>query len=194
MKKPKKYKLISNEKEIKGNIWDFIGIADGLVIPINLCMRNEKNVMGAGLAKELLERFPDIDHSIYWVYDNFGTYVHIMCSFPDAYSFNWTRVLTFPTKPAWIRVKNSKLNVLPKYRNKVKPGTDIPGWMGYSDLGLIKKSSQQLRNFISTVNWQRVIMPKVGCGYGGLSWKDVKEILIEVGLYQMDAVTFVEKG
>jgi len=38
------------------------------------------------------------------------------------------------------------------------------------------------------------MLPKVGTGKGELEWKDVKEVLKEVGLYQMDEVTIIEKG
>jgi len=199
----KKHKLIpSIEKEIKGNIWDYIGKCDAMCIPINLYMKDEKNIMGAGLAKELKERYPEIPHSIFFIYNNFGFDIHILMTEHLTKSknniitgINTTLILGFPTKPEWIRVNKSRSNVLPYYKTKpfVFAGKDIPGYMGYSDLKLIKKSATILKRKIEITGW-KVILPKVGTGKGELEWKNVKKVLEEVGLYQMNEVTIIEKG
>lgn len=199
--KPKKHKLSYQlNKEITGNIWDYIGKVDGICITINLYFKDGKNIMGAGIAKEAKERYPGIDHNIAFVHDTFGAEMcHIMqCDMSNPHQIGGTKIITFPTKPAWIRVNKSKSNVLPFYRTKpfVFAGRDIPGYMGYSDLRLIKKSAASLRYVLDALRnlWKIVLIPRPGCSHGGLDWEDVKEVLIEDGLYNMDQVTFISKG
>lgn len=205
MKKPKRFNLISQfEKEIKGNIWDFMGECNVICITINLFMKNGKNIMGAGIAKEAKDRFEGIDHDIAFVYDTFGFGTYLMATEYRTKrkgdiitGINCTHIFTFPTKPAWIRVNKSRSNVLPYYRTKpfVFAGKDIPGYMGYSDIELIKKSASSLKSMIeASMFLKRVILPKPGCSHGGLKWEDVREELKEVGLYQLDAIQFIEKG
>jgi hypothetical protein len=200
MKKPKRFKLTSNfEKEMVGNIWDYIGKVDGICITINLYFKDGKNIMGAGIAKEAKERYPGIDHDIAFTHDTFGMEtIHIIkCDLSNPKKIGGTKIITFPTKPAWIRVNKSKSNVLPFYRTKpfVFSGKDIPGYMGYSDLRLIKKSAENLRYVLDALRglWQRVLIPKPGCSNGGLQWDDVKAVLKEDGLYHLDQVTFISK-
>lgn len=201
MKKPKKYKLTYQlDKEIIGNIWDYIGKVDAICITINLYFKDGKNIMGAGIAKEAKERYPEIDHSIAFVHDTFGSEMcHIIkCDMSDPYRIGGTKIITFPTKPAWIRVNKTKSNVLPFYRIKpfVTVGKDIPGYMGYSDIDLIKKSAATLRYTLDALRnlWSCVLIPRPGCSHGGLKWEDVKEVLKEDGLYNMNQVTFISKG
>lgn len=185
------------EKEFKGNIWTFINKANAICIPINLCIKNNTLIMGAGLAKEAKDRYLELDKDTAYIYDNFGFDVHhLRLHFDKKTKHIITHILGFPTKPNWIRVRRDYSNVLPYYRNHnyVVPGKDIPGYMGYSDLSLIKKSATLLKNRIETMGWNMVICPKIGCGYGGLEWKKVKKILIEIGLYYMDEIYFIERG
>jgi hypothetical protein len=192
-----KYFLIPKvEKEFKGNIWSFLNKANAICITINLHIKNNDLIMGAGIAKEAKDRYPGIEKNAAWIYDNFGFDIHTLKTHLDKNTklIN-THILGFPTKPNWIRVKQDYSNILPYYRNYnfVVSGKDIPGYMGYSDLSLIEKSAIKLKNLIETMGWNMVICPKVGCGYGGLEWKNVKTILINVGLYHMDEIFFIEK-
>jgi len=51
-------------------------------------------------------------------------------------------------------------------------------WKDKADLELIETSCKQLNKLILKRNWRRVLLPKPGCGNGGLNWKkEVRKIV-----------------
>lgn len=48
---------------------------------------------------------------------------------------------------------------------------EVPG------LGLIERSCQELLALTDRRNWPRVVVPRPGCGGGGLDWQEVRPIL-----------------
>jgi hypothetical protein len=45
------------------------------------------------------------------------------------------------------------------------------------DLRLIARSAKELRDLTDRSGWLQVVVPRPGCGGGGLSWKDVQQLL-----------------
>jgi hypothetical protein len=132
-------------KEIKGNLFDHIGVADAICITTNGTLRHDgRAVMGRGCALAAVQRWPHISTIL-------GD--HIALSGNGVYSLivdKSTMVLSFP-------VKNN--------------------WWEKADIDLIKRSARDLMAIADAENWEKVILPRPGCGNGKLSWNQVRETI-----------------
>ena len=54
-------------------------------------------------------------------------------------------------------------------------------WHELADLELIAQSARELVSFADVMGWKRVVLPRPGCGNGGLKWESqVRPILLSV--------------
>lgn len=109
---------------------------------------NMVGVMGAGLALECKLRYPE-------VFENYVEQCKKSTLWPILYTFKnrEKNILLFPTK-----------------RNfKNKSSIDLIKEI----LGLMNQCNEPIINY-----YESLAIPKLGCGLGGLDWKEVKPIII----------------
>ena len=73
---------------------------------------------------------------------------HVMPIWPNADRTEW--IVSFPVKEHW--------------RDK-------------ADLALIARSCEELTEWVDFCEWETILLPRPGCGAGGLRWDTVKPVL-----------------
>lgn len=120
----------------------FVTNADILVNPVN-CV----GVMGAGLALQFKNRFPD-NYRVYrnWCQSGDAT-IGKLCFYKTN---NNQIIINFPTKDHW------------RYKSKYE----------YIEKGLIT-----LQKYVNNIYVKSIAIPPLGCGLGGLEWDKVVKLI-----------------
>ena len=50
-------------------------------------------------------------------------------------------------------------------------------WFENADIKLIEQSANQLVKLADNNNWNKILIPRPGCGNGNLKWSNVKPVL-----------------
>jgi hypothetical protein len=127
--------------ETLGDIWEHAERADIIVITTNGSLtRDSRAVIGRGVAKQAVLRFPGIAAKLGGLLAEQGSHVfYLGCG-----------IVSFPVEEtAWSQ----------------------------PDLRIIARSAEELRQLADRSGWLRVVVPRPGCGGGGLAWKDVQPLL-----------------
>ncbi len=147
-------------KEARGNLWDFP--ATFRVITTNgTIKRNGAVVMGRGCAMEARDRFPMLDQELgHRIQHSGGNHVHVLSN----------GIISFPVKH---------------------------NWWEQADPELIERSARELQEFAldfdgafgvdSAISF---VMPRPGCGNGGLTWDAVKPIIEPILDDRFTVITF----
>lgn len=164
-------------KLIYGNLWD--QQADAICITTNGFIKsNGECVMGRGCALEAAKRFKQLPTLLANAIKKRGNVVNPLGKFINQGSP--TVILSFPVKPD-IQITQDPNQIVQHIRGKLKPDRSgnyhIPGWACKASLEIIEQSCQQLVHITNTLNFQKVIVPRPGVGYGELQWEDVQPIL-----------------
>ncbi len=157
-------------KELTGNLFNYIGLADAICITTNGFVKsNGECVMGKGCAKTVTELFPGIAKVLGDSIKSDGNVVIPLLSKKG------TVICTFPVKSVSELFTGSNAVKHMHYRFKI--GDRVPGWACIADPKLIEKSAIQLVELADKSEWKSIILPRPGCGAGELSWSDIKPVL-----------------
>jgi hypothetical protein len=127
--------------ETVGDIWEHADRGAVIVITTNGSLtRNQRAVLGRGVARQAVLRFPGLDDTLGRLLAEHGCHVFDLGN----------GIVSFPVEEtAWSQ----------------------------PDLRIIARSAEELRRLADRSGWQRVVVPRPGCGGGGLAWKDVRPLL-----------------
>jgi hypothetical protein len=147
--------------------------ADARCITTNGYIRkNGGAVLGRGVALQATKRFPSLEQRLGKMLAAEGNRVFV---FPDAMPD--AALVTFPVKPRHLEAADDLSNVVRHKRHQFKRGDRVPGWATTAQLPLIRRSAYDLMMHVAQQNWERVLLPRPGCGAGELAWSDVKRVL-----------------
>ncbi len=141
--------------EVRGNLWDYE--CDAIVITTNGFVKNNgEAVMGRGCALEAANRIDNLPARLGQHIKNHGNTLTVFWEGYQGYNGEdgdiWSiDLITFPVKH---------------------------NWWEKADLELIEQSCIDLKSWANeTSYWKKILIPRPGCGNGGLDWEDVKPIL-----------------
>jgi len=143
--------------EVFGDLWEAAKDADALCITTNGSLVKlqgglVRGVMGRGLAWQAKQRNPNIEQVLGEQISQFGNHVHVLQT--SMSTREPTRyLLSFPVKHLW---------------------------MEHADLQLIARSAHELVAAADKGGWQTVLLPRPGCGNGGLRWETVQPIIAPI--------------
>jgi hypothetical protein len=158
-----------NSKYGKGDIWQLASTVQKpfVVIPTNLVIIKRQGrlevVMGAGLAKQASDKYPNLKHELalrYQKEDYLGDWMwsRLVHLFPEY------GIIAFPTKKHW--QERSKLDLI--------------------DAGLAELRLEMQNN--SILKDSTILVPQIGSGLGGLDWsKEVRPRVINSLVTGMDS-------
>ncbi len=99
-------------------------------------------------------------------------------------------IVAFPVKPRTGVANADCTNVVSHMRQKMKPGDLVPGWMMLAEVELIQMSAKQLVALATEKGWDRVVIPRMGCGAGELNWSEVRESVADILDNRFHIITF----
>ena len=147
---------------IKGNIWDHYQNYQAICCTCNEIVKtNGELVMGAGIAKQFNQKFrglaKDWGERLLLLEKRRGCKPLIMIKHPGTlFMIDKSKVYKYPKHPYIVYFKT-------KYH-----------WQDPSPLELIKRSMDELCDYIDLLDWEKVLLPAPGCSNGNLDWnKDV---------------------
>lgn len=129
--------------------------------------------MGRGCAAQALKRWPGIDIDLGTGIEKYG---NVPCFLADE---KYTEIWSFPVKPV-VHYMENRNEVVKHMRHKFKYGDRVPGWAAVADPDIIRRSALKLREEADKSSWEKIILPRPGCGAGELDWNKVGPLLRDI--------------
>jgi len=158
---------------------------DAICITTNgFVKKNGECVMGKGCAKQATQLMPGLPKTLGDAIAEHGNRVI------SHGSHNGMAIVTFPVKPESELCRRDKANVVRHMQGRFNMGDKVPGWACVADEQLIEHSAYQLVSMARIRGWNKIILPRPGCGAGELSWSTVQSILNNVLDDRFYSITF----
>lgn len=146
---------------VRGNLWTYP--ADVRVITTNgFIKKNGECVMGRGCAREYAKLNPTAPRVLGRLIEQHGNHCYLLERGGDR-----GVVVSFPVKHRWFEM---------------------------ADLALILQSAEELVMLADDQawidKWQRVVLPRPGCGNGGLKWEVVAPVIGQILDDRFHVITF----
>lgn len=142
--------------ELIGNLW--LADADVRVITTNgTIKKNGQCVMGRGCAAEAKAKYPELPLLL-------GKHLKENGNVPQKFTFLPSRLVACKSS---VPLADDVLVSFPVKHH----------WFQMADIKLIRDSAIFLRAMAGTYGWHSVVMPRPGCGNGGLLWSDVRPVI-----------------
>ena len=151
-------------REVTGNLWTYP--ADVRVITTNgTVKKNGECVMGRGCAAEAKKKWPDCTIRGDGIAKMLGSFIKERGNTPAIFGLGDYFLITFLVKHNWYEK---------------------------ADLALIKESATMLAGykFKDILEGKTIVLPRPGCGNGGLRWEDVKPVLEPILDDRFHVITF----
>ena len=144
----------------RGDIWEKVRLKYEIVIPVNIGWKKPGvNIMGRGLAKQALERYPKIAGFLGTIQETLWGLEHPPMGDPRwIIKYPWGPLIFFPTKAL----------------DKEKPWMS---WAQKSDKGMIGKLLEHFHTFATKHNIEKIAVPILGAGNGGLDPLEMKDFI-----------------
>lgn len=154
------------------DIWDKHDAGEVVCITTNGYRKTHDGhaVMGQGTALQAAQRWPDLPAIL-------GRAIKVNNSIVQVIR---ERLVAFPVKPGYGIADPH--NVVRHVHHRFRQGNIVPGWALVADLDIIATSLQQLDQLRQARGWERVYLPRPGCGAGELDWESlVRPVCVEYG-------------
>ena len=144
-------------------------VRDALVITTNGFVKKDRTcVMGRGIAKQIATMFPQVPKILGERILRCGNKVHHLAESPT--------LISFPVKPIFEIYDGN--NAVEHMTSNFKLGDKVPGWACKARIDIIEKSLKELVELADqNPHWQRILIPKVGCGAGELDFQIIKPMM-----------------
>lgn len=146
----------------RGNIWEKVRLKYEIVIPVNIGWKgNGSNIMGKGLALDALNRYPAISQFLGEFQRNLWAVDRRPMGDPRwIIKYPWAPLTFFPTKPLF----------------EEKPWMS---WSNKADKEMIGSLLTHLPAFATKHGLEKVAVPLLGAGNGGLDPLEMKDFIRE---------------
>jgi hypothetical protein len=151
---------------IKSNVVELWKSGEIVCVTTNgFIKKNGQAVMGRGNALAMATAIPRLPM---YLANHIKTHGHIVGPI-------YKKVISFPVKP----IQGKYKDVLPHMRNKYKETDIVPGFFCKAEVGIIKKSVEELNRLIENNNnvIKTVYLPIPGINNGQLNFSDISEVL-----------------